>query len=215
MNPSNHPDRFKCFIEPTTPSSEPGGHGNDPVALVGKDGCIIVVQLVTWAWKGNALIFESAESLDAINACFAIGTLITERGPAATPTATPSVAVGPAAIPTAAPSMVIVPKGVVLLRDDRACTSQVNPSNHPDRFKCFIEPTTPSSEPGGHGNDPVALVGKDGCIIVVQPVTWAWAGNAFIFESAESLDAINACFGIGTEITASLDAMASEAFIVN
>jgi len=215
VSPSNHSDRFKCFIEPTTPSSKPGGHNNDPVALVGRDGCIIVVQPATWAWAGNAFIFESTESLDSINACFAIGTLITESGPAAIPTAAPSMAVGLATIPTAAPSITIVPKDVVLLRDDSACISQVSPSNHPDRFKCFIEPTTPSSKPGGHNNDPVALVGRDGCIIVVQPVTWAWAGNAFIFESVESLDSINACFGIGTEITASLDAMASEAFIAN
>jgi len=201
VNPSNHLDRFKCFIEPTTLSSKPGGHDNDPVALVGRDGCIIVVQPITWAWGGSAFIFQALESLDSINACFAIGTLITE--------------VGPAAIPTPAPSMTIVPTDVVLLGDDSACTSHVNPSNHLDRFECFIEPTTPSSEPGGHDNDPVALLGRYGCIIIVQPVTWARAGNALIFESAESIDLINARFGIGTEITALLDAMASEAFIVN
>ena len=133
-------------------------------------------------------------------------------------TEVPSESLSPSTTPTLSLSPSIykaIPSNVVLLRDDTPCISQVSPSNHPDRFKCFIEPVTSNSKPGGHNNDPVALVGRDGCIIVVQPVTWAWAGNAFIFESVESLDSINACFGIGTEITASLDAMASEAFIAN
>ena len=62
---------------------DPGSYGNDSVALRGQDGCVLTLQLVTWAWDGNAFIFESSESLDAINACFGSGVLISENGAAA------------------------------------------------------------------------------------------------------------------------------------
>jgi len=95
---------------------------------------------------------------------------------------------------------VAIPKGVILARDDSPCLFQHNPSNHPDRFKCLLHPTTSSNKPGGHGNDDVALQGEDGCVIIVQPVTWAYRGNSFIFESTEDLDTINACFAASTRI---------------
>merc|ERR1712127_525886 len=103
--------------------------------------------------------------------------------------------------PTIAPSQPVIPKDVILARTDRPCRFRHDPSNHPDHFKCKIEPTTHSSEPGGYGNADVALQGKDGCIIIVQPVKWARNGKAFIFESTEDLDAINTCFAPGTLIT--------------
>ena len=135
QNPSNHADRFKCMIQPTASSSEPGGQDNDPVALRGKDGCLIVVQPMTWAYQGTMFIFQSDSNVDEINACFGYSVLITEQGP----TATPSMA----------PSVEITPNDVVLLRDEVPCVFQQNPSNHADRFKCMIQPTASSSEPGG------------------------------------------------------------------
>merc|ERR1712194_422329 len=99
----------------------------------------------------------------------------------------------------------VIPKGVILARADSSCVFQHNPSNHPDRFKCMLQPTTSSNEPGGHGNDDVALQGEDECVIIVQPVTWAWNGDSFVFESAEALDTINACFTPGTLITYNID----------
>jgi hypothetical protein len=38
---------------------------------------VSLLSSVTWAWNGNAFIFESTEDLNAINAYFAPGTLIT------------------------------------------------------------------------------------------------------------------------------------------
>jgi len=118
-------------------------------------------------------IFESSDGLDAINACFSPNSLITD---------TP------------------ITDGVVLKRDSSDCVSQINPSNHPDRYKCFIEPTVTSAMPGSHGNTVVPLVGFAGCVIDVRPVTWAWEGNGFIFESSASLDVINGCFVAGQVI---------------
>jgi len=103
----------------------------------------------------------------------------------------------------------------MLLQDDTHCIFQSTPSNHPERFKCFLEATTPSTELGGCDNDLVALIGSDDCIIIVQSVTWACDGNVFIFESTESLDAVNACFGIVIEITALLVGRAFEVLVVN
>merc|ERR1740121_1074361 len=173
VNPSNHPDRYKCYIEPTAFSSEPGGHGNHLTRLWGANNCKLDVRPVTWAWAGNMFIFESQDGLDAINACFSPNALIAD---------TP------------------IPSEVVLKRSVSDCISQINPSNHPDRIKCFLEPTASSAMPGGYGNTVVSLVGLGGCVVDVQPVTWAWEGNAFIFESSESLDTINACFVAGQVI---------------
>merc|ERR1711862_973260 len=103
--------------------------------------------------------------------------------------------------PSTSPSLVIIPNDVILLRDNTPCIFQSNPINHPDRFKCMIKPTVVSNEPGSYGNDIVVLMGKDGCLLAIQPVTWAWDGNAFIFESSENLDTVNACFNSGTLIT--------------
>ena len=301
-NPSNHPDRFKCLLQPTTRSDKPGGHGNDDVALQGEDGCVIIVQPVAWAYRGNSFIFESAEELDTINACFAANTRIIEHRASSSPTSNPTPVPtqnqseaptdapsdtqtnfptgNPTASPTAAPSpsptiltrqmclknnkvwhkgakktnnlerkecfeecpknptsakkkckkecqkvwkveksainsenkvnkkeckklpkeQPVIPRDVILARADSSCVFQHNPSNHPDRFKCLLQPTTRSDKPGGHGNDDVALQGEDGCVIIVQPVTWAYRGNLFIFESTEELDTINACFAANTRI---------------
>jgi len=174
VNPSNHPDRFKCLIEPTQFSSDPGGHGNALTRVWGADNCSLDIRPTTWAWAGNMFIFESLDSLDVINACFGPNTLITN---------TP------------------IPNGVVLKRDSSDCISQVNPSNHPDRFKCFLEQTAASSLPGGYENNAVPLVGFEGCVIYVRPVTWSWEGNGFIFESSASLAAIKDCFVGGQHIT--------------
>jgi len=174
VNPSNHPDRFKCLIEPTQFSSDPGGHGNALTRVWGADNCSLDIRPTTWAWAGNMFIFESLDSLDVINACFGPNTLITN---------TP------------------IPNGVVLKRDSSDCISQVNPSNHPDRFKCFLEQTAASSLPGGYENNAVPLVGFEGCVIYVRPVTWSWEGNGFIFESSASLATIKDCFVAGQHIT--------------
>eukprot|EP00547_Thalassionema_nitzschioides_P013359 CAMPEP_0194260402 /NCGR_PEP_ID=MMETSP0158-20130606/45493_1 /TAXON_ID=33649 /ORGANISM="Thalassionema nitzschioides, Strain L26-B" /LENGTH=1009 /DNA_ID=CAMNT_0039000491 /DNA_START=103 /DNA_END=3129 /DNA_ORIENTATION=- len=290
-NPSNHPDRFKCMLQRTTISTEPGGDGNDDVDLQGVNGCVIVVQPVTWAYNGNAFVFESDEDLDTINACFAAGTRITELGPTFSPSMAPAndftpdptkaltespskaptdVPTGiptevptesptksptdspadiptevptesptksptdsptgmptqvptesptksptdspadiptkvptesPTKSPTIAPSQPVIPEDVLLLRDGSDCVFQHNPSNHVDRFKCMLQPTTFSNQPGGDGNDAVALQGEDGCVIIVQPITWAWDGDAFVFESDEDLNAINACFAPGVLIS--------------
>ncbi|KAL7547050.1 hypothetical protein ACHAWF_010369 [Thalassiosira exigua] len=188
-NPSNHPDRFKCTIQPTTVNSEPGDYGNDPVGLRGTDGCLVIVRPVTWAWDGTAFIFESSESLASVNECFAPGELLAEGAPTA--------------IPSIAPSVAIIPPGVALQRDGAPCVFQVNPANHPDRFKCTIEPTSPNAEPGGYGHDLVGLTGRENCVLFVRPVTWAWDGTAFVFESTANLDTINDCFDAGMLITAS------------
>ena len=215
-NPSQHPDRFKCTIQPTTASDEPGDYGNAPVGLKGKDGCLLFVSPVTWSWAGTAFVFESSASLEAINNCFAAGVLLSEMlvvtdsptsAPFSSPTNNPSVT--PSLVPSSAPTNILtvvpslnptvksaIPDGVVLQRDNTPCISQVNPSNHPDRFKCMINPTTISSEPGTYDNDPVGLVGVN-CIIYIRPVTWAWEGNAFIFQSMDSIEAINNCFAAG------------------
>eukprot|EP00547_Thalassionema_nitzschioides_P008755 CAMPEP_0194227362 /NCGR_PEP_ID=MMETSP0156-20130528/42821_1 /TAXON_ID=33649 /ORGANISM="Thalassionema nitzschioides, Strain L26-B" /LENGTH=994 /DNA_ID=CAMNT_0038959841 /DNA_START=157 /DNA_END=3137 /DNA_ORIENTATION=- len=187
-NPSNHVDRFKCMLQPTTFSNQPGGDGNDAVALQGEDGCVIIVQPITWAWDGDAFVFESDEDLNVINACFAPGVLIS-LGPM-----TPSPSIAPS-------DQSVIPKDVLLLRDGSDCVFQHNPSNHVDRFKCMLQPTTFSNQPGGDGNDAVALQGEDGCVIIVQPITWAWDGDAFVFESDEDLNAINACFAPGVLIS--------------
>merc|ERR1712008_588282 len=147
INRINHPDRYKCFIKPTNFSNKPGGHGNPLTRLWGAGGCKLDIRPVTWAWAGNMFIFESSDGLDAINACFSPNTLITD---------TP------------------ITDGVVLKRDSSDCVSQINPSNHPDRHKCFIEPTVTSAMPGSHGNTVVPLVGFAGRVIDVRPVTWAW-----------------------------------------
>jgi len=107
--------------------------------------------------------------------------------------------------PTTTPTSNLVdpiPTGVTLLRDSSDCVSQINPLNHPDRFKCTLELTAFSNEPGGHDNTEVTLVGFEGCVIDVQPVTWAWRGESFIFQSSASLDMINDCFVVGQLITA-------------
>jgi len=182
VNPSNHPDRFKCFIDPTEVSSDPGGYGNALTRVWGADICKLDIRPTTWAWAGNAFIFESTDSLDVINMCFGPNTLITN---------TP------------------IPNGVVLKRDSSDCILQVNPTNHPDRFKCFIEQTAVSGLPGGHDNNEVPLVGFEGCVINVRPVTWAWDGNGFIFESSASLAAIKDCFVAGQLITVSGAAQSS------
>merc|ERR1712226_1120236 len=172
-NPSNHPDRFKCMLQPTIVSSEPGTYGSDEVALISNEGCVLSIRPVTWAWNGNAFIFESDDDLDTINACFAPNTLLSKSQ------VTPS--------PTTAPTEPVIPTGVVLLRDDSSCYFQHNPSNHPDRFKCMLQPTIVSSEPGTYGSDEVALISDEGCVLSIRPVTWAWNGNAFIFESDDDL----------------------------
>ncbi|KAL7545370.1 hypothetical protein ACHAWF_009704 [Thalassiosira exigua] len=197
-NPSNHPDRFKCPIQPTTPNATPGGYGNDPTALRGSEGCLIIVRPVTWAWDGTAFIFESSESLGSINDCFAPGALLTEGAPTS--------------VPSIAPSAPIIPPGVTLQRDGTPCVFQVNPANHPDRYKCTILPTSPSALPGGYGNDLAGLRGSGGCVLYVRPVTWAWDGTAFVFESSDNLDAINACFGADALIAASHDETDQAAF---
>lgn len=199
-NPSNHPDRFKCMIHPTTPNSEPGEYGVEHVGLRGSGGCLLIIQPVTWAWEGNAFIFQSSDSLDAINECFAPGSLITESSPTATPSVAPSASV-----------ISPIPPGVVLQRDGTPCIFQSNPSNHPDRFKCMVEPTTLNTEPGTYDNDAVWLKGGD-CILAVQPVSWAWDGNAFIFQTSESLAKVNACFGAGILITASSEIVETSIF---
>ena len=175
-NPSNHPDRFKCMIEPTTVSNEPGTYDNAQVVLVGENGCTLPIRPVTWAWEGNAFIFQSTESLEAINTCFTAGVALSEK-------------------------KAVIPNDVLLLRDSTPCIFQSNPSNHPDRFKCMIEPTAISNEPGTYDNAQVVLVGENGCTLSIRPVTWAWAGNAFIFQSTESLEAINDCFAVGVLIS--------------
>ena len=185
VNPSNHPDRFKCLVEPTEISSDPGGHGNSLTRVWGADNCNLDIRPTTWAWAGNMFIFESLDSLEVINACFGPNTIITN---------TP------------------IPNDVVLKRDSSDCHSQINPSNHPDRFKCFIEQTTVSSLPGGHDNNEVPLVGFEGCVIIVRPVTWSWEGNGFIFESDASLAAIKDCFVRGQHITVAGAAQQSNVF---
>lgn len=178
-NPSNHPDRFKCIIQQTSISSEPGTHGNEEVALRGKNGCLIAIRPVTWAWAGNSFIFESDEDLNTVNECFSPGTKIWKS--------------------------LKMPKDVTLLRDSSPCIFQENPSNHPDRFKCMLQPTNISNEPGSYGNEEVGLRGSDECLLFIKPVTWAWEGNAFIFESDKDLDTINGCFSSGTLITENND----------
>jgi len=182
VNPSNHPDRFKCMIEPTTVSSEPGTYDNDPVVLVGGNDCILHIRPVTWAWEGNAFIFQSMDSIEAINNnnCFAAGVVMKER-------------------------RTKIPDNIHLLRDNTPCIFQSNPSNHPDRFKCMLEPTAVSSEPGTYDNDLFALRGLNDCVVDIRPVTWAWEGNAFIFQSTESLDVINDCFAFGVLISESVN----------
>ena len=170
------------MIEPTTVSNEPGTYDNAQVVLVGENGCTLPVRPVIWAWGGNAFIFQSTYCIDAINNCFTAGVVLSEKKD-------------------------IIPDDVLLLRDSTPCTFQSNPSNHPDQctieptFKCMIEPTAISSEPGTYNSDLLELRGLNGCLIAVRPVTWAWAGTAFIFQSSESLDAINDCFAVGVLIS--------------
>jgi len=171
-NPLNHPDRYKCIIQPTKASSEPGGYFNNEVTLSGEDGCVITVQPVTWSWKETAFIFQSDSSLGEINACFATNFLLTEIHTLSPPTMSPLAALsdepsiqltlplsdGPSEqpsspisdTPTAQPSSTkhSIPSDVTLLRDSSLCVFQSNSSNHPDRFKCFVEPTAVSSKPG-------------------------------------------------------------------
>ncbi|KAL7541977.1 LOW QUALITY PROTEIN: hypothetical protein ACHAXR_011398 [Thalassiosira sp. AJA248-18] len=240
INPSNHPDRFKCMIEMTVSSNEPGGHWNNEVVMNGKDGCDIVVRPVTWAWGGNAFIFQSTSSLDDINACFAMGELVTEKQSVSPPVLPESdePSFQPSLLPSDEPSVFLtdepssskpstettcqmvevcthvsespsqqptpvkpsIPIDVMLLRDNSQCIFQSNPTNHPDRFKCMLEPTSQNSEPGTHGSALVRLWGANNCMIDVRPVTWAWEGNAFIFESEESLEVISNCLAPGTLI---------------
>lgn len=223
-NPSNHPDRYKCFLERTAASNEPGSYFNDDVLLEGEDGCVITVQPVLWSWRGTQFIFQSNSSLAEINACFATNILLTEvhavppptespqasssdapstapstapttsptpvptplpttspspaptpsptftptppptplPTPAPTPLPTPLPTPTPTSSPTAALTPVptspltaqpsannpSIPSDVTLLRDDSPCIFQQNPSNHPDRYKCLIEPTAFSNKPG-------------------------------------------------------------------
>ena len=186
-NPSNHPDRYKCMIQPTDVIAKPGTYGNSEVAMRGSDGCLLLIRPVSWAWDGNAFIFESTDDLNRINACFSPGANISKSLSTQTP--------------SSAPSQGVVPRDVVLLRNSSPCIFQRNPSNHPDRFKCMLQSTAVSSDPGTYGNEEVALRGEDGCVIMIQPVTWAWGGNAFIFQSSEDLSTINGCFSPGTLIT--------------
>ena len=186
-NPSNHPDRYKCMLQPTDVIAKPGTYGNSEVAMRGSDGCLLLIRPVSWAWDGNAFIFESTDDLNRINACFLPGANISKSLSTQTP--------------SSAPSQGVVPRDVVLLRNSSPCIFQRNPSNHPDRFKCMLQSTAVSSDPGTYGNEEVALRGEDGCVIMIQPVTWAWGGNAFIFQSSEDLSTINGCFSPGTLIT--------------
>ena len=178
-NPSNHPDRYKCFLEQTTASNEPGGYFNDDVLLSGEDGCIITVQPSLWSWRRTQFFFQSDSSLAEINACFATNSLLTEvhalpptKSPLAplsdepsmrptppptplptplpTPSPTAALTPTPTSTLTAQPSAInpSIPSDVTLLRDNSPCISQINPSNHPDRYKCFIESTNFSNKPG-------------------------------------------------------------------
>ena len=81
----------------------------------------------------------------------------------ASPTSNPTVSLQPT-------RFVAIPRHVVLVRSDDPCIFQQNPDHHPDRYKCTIQSTGVSNEPGTYGNEDVALRGEDGCIIVIQPV---------------------------------------------
>lgn len=49
----------------------------------------------------------------------------------------------------------------------------------------------------------VRLWGSEDCMVDIRPVTWAWQGNAFVFQSDESLEVISSCFAPGALITES------------
>merc|ERR1712194_743549 len=106
--------------------------------------------------------------------------------PTSAPTPVPSDA--PTVTPTQPTPIVSIPTDVVLVRNDVPCIFQINPTNHPDRYKCIIQSTGVSNEPGTYGNEAVTLQGKDGCVVVIRPVTWAYKGNMFIFESSEDCE---------------------------
>ena len=79
-NPSNHVDRYKCTLEPTVSNSEPGGSDNAPVSIAGFEDCVLVVKPMTWSWDGTMFIFESDDSIETINGCFAAGELLSWAG---------------------------------------------------------------------------------------------------------------------------------------
>jgi len=51
-----------------------------------------------------------------------------------------------------------------------------------------------------YGSDSVFISGDDGCVIKVQPYTWAWQGTRFYFQSAEDVAVVNDCFTSGTHL---------------
>ncbi len=69
----------------------------------------------------------------------------------------------------------------------------------------MLEPTAVSNEPNTYDSDLFVLRGLNGCVVDIRPVTWAWEGNAFVFQSTESLDAINDCFASGVLISESVN----------
>ncbi|EJK65567.1 hypothetical protein THAOC_13554, partial [Thalassiosira oceanica] len=224
VNPANHPDRYKCTLERTASNSEPGGSNNTPVLIAGFNDCVIEIQPMTWSWAGTMFIFESDASLEDVNACFITGQLLKEMRPVTPspkptlpqlsdkptdlPTESPSTAeptlfpltLSPTSNPTGTPTLEVcspIPNDVVLKRDSNPCVFQHNPSNHVDRYKCTLEQTVSNGEPGGSDNAPVAISGFEGCVLVVKPMTWSWAGTMFIFESDDSIETINGCFAAG------------------
>eukprot|EP00548_Thalassiothrix_antarctica_P009548 CAMPEP_0194158756 /NCGR_PEP_ID=MMETSP0152-20130528/77447_1 /TAXON_ID=1049557 /ORGANISM="Thalassiothrix antarctica, Strain L6-D1" /LENGTH=1354 /DNA_ID=CAMNT_0038868245 /DNA_START=102 /DNA_END=4166 /DNA_ORIENTATION=+ len=179
--------RFKCPIRATTNNKLPANYGNNPVILSDNDDdsfCLIEIQPVHWSYNQKHFYFQSAESLTSINSCFAPKTHLTEF-------------------------MGNLLNYIVLQRDDNPCIFEPGSSSRPDRFKCPIEPTTIAlKSPGGYGNDPVKLIGKDGlCSIVIQPVHWAYNKQDLYFEASSDnydLASINACFTPNTVLSVDL-----------
>jgi len=99
------------------------------------------------------------------------------------PSASPSVS-SPPSIYTA------IPKDVLLVRDSEFCVEE----EAWPRFKCTIKQTTTYNGAGPSGDDTVFISGKDGCVIGIQPIAWAWNGRAFYFKSKETLETIDSCF---------------------
>jgi len=188
--------RFKCSIKQTTVHNLPNSYGNDPVFLSGEGSCAVEIRPVVWAYNGRAFYFESSESLVTVNTCFTSGTQITELK---YPSAVPSQSPFPSMQPTISfqPSVsTVIPKSVKLWRDNSSCIYE---ASWP-RFKCSIRETTVYNLPGTYGNDPVLISGKDGCVVEIQPVVWAYLGRIFYFESQASLAKINECFASGINL---------------
>jgi len=208
--------RFKCPLKQTITYNVPGPNGDNPVLLYGKGGCGIEIQPIAWAWFGVDFYFNSSETLVAINACFISEAHLRDFGsPSAAPSdfpaglpfelPSPSPSVLPIIGPSTSPSVssqpsiyTAIPKDVILWRDNGRCVyEEVWP-----RFKCSIKQTNSNSKPyNTFNNVPVLISGKDGCVIEIQPVSWAYNGIALYFEASETLAAINACFAPETRLT--------------